>query len=94
MTFNRKITLISSEQKNGSQGKADRAVKTVYAKVSEPGVTAKYAAETAGLNLGGYCSGYERSGKPNKAYLEEAVAQAKLAGITSKQPERPTATCI
>ena len=35
MTFNRKITLISSEQKNGSQGKADRAVKTVYAKVSE-----------------------------------------------------------
>lgn len=48
MTFNRKITLISSEQKNGSQGKADRAVKTVYAKVSEPGVTAKYAAETAG----------------------------------------------
>ena len=45
MTFNRKITLISSEQKNGSQGKADRAVKTVYAKVSEPGVTAKYAAE-------------------------------------------------
>lgn len=48
MTFNKKITLISSEQKNGSQGKADRAVKTVYAKVSEPGVTAKYAAETAG----------------------------------------------
>ena len=44
MTFNRKITLISSEQKNGSQGKADRAVKTVYAKVSEPGVTANYAA--------------------------------------------------
>ena len=44
MTFNRKITLISSEQKNGSQGKTDR----VYAKVSEPGVTAKYAAETAG----------------------------------------------
>ena len=41
MTFDRKITLISSEQKNGSQGKADRAVKTVYAKVSEPGVTAK-----------------------------------------------------
>ena len=46
MTFNRKITLISSEQKNGSQGTG--AVKTVYAKVSEPGVTAKYAAETAG----------------------------------------------
>jgi hypothetical protein len=34
MTFNRKITLISSEQKNGSQGKTDRAVKAVYAKVS------------------------------------------------------------
>lgn len=45
MTFNRKITLISSEQKNGSQGKADRAVKTVYAKVSEPGVTAGYKSE-------------------------------------------------
>ena len=28
--------------------RSDRAVKTVYAKVSEPGVTAKYAAETAG----------------------------------------------
>ena len=39
------------------------------------------AAETAGLNLVGYCSGYERSGKPNKVYLEEAVAQAKLADI-------------
>ena len=38
-------------------------------------------AETAGLNLIGYCSGYERSGKPNKAYLAEAVAQAKLADI-------------
>ena len=41
----------------------------------------KDAAETAGLNLIGYCSGYERSGKPNKAYLEEAVAQAKLAEV-------------
>ncbi len=39
----------------------------------------KDAAETAGLNLIGCCSGYERSGKPNKAYLDEAVAQAKLA---------------
>ena len=48
MTFNKKITLISVEQKNGSQGKADKAVRTVYAKVSEPGVTSKYAAETAG----------------------------------------------
>ena len=41
----------------------------------------KDAAEMAGLNLLGYCSGYERSGKPNKAYLEEAVAQAKLAEV-------------
>ena len=41
----------------------------------------KDAAEAAGLNLIGYCSGYERSGKPNKAYLEEAVAQAKLAEV-------------
>ena len=37
--------------------------------------------ETAGLNLVGYCTGYERSGKLNKAYLNEAVAQAKLADI-------------
>ena len=41
----------------------------------------KDAAEAAGLNLIGYCSGYERSGKPNKAYLEEAVAQAKMAEV-------------
>lgn len=41
----------------------------------------KDAAEAAGLNLIGYCAGYERSGKPNKAYLEEAVAQAKLAEV-------------
>lgn len=41
----------------------------------------KDAAEAAGLNLIGYCSGYERSGKPNKAYLKEAVAQAKLAEV-------------
>ena len=41
----------------------------------------KDAAETAGLNLLGYCSGYERSGKPNKAYLDEAVTQARLADI-------------
>ena len=38
-------------------------------------------AEAAGLNLVGYCAGYERSGKPNKAYFDEAVAQAKLADI-------------
>ena len=38
-------------------------------------------AETAGLNLIGYCSGYERSGKPNKAYRDEAVTQAKLADV-------------
>ncbi len=41
----------------------------------------KDAAEAAGLNLIGCCAGYERSGKPNKAYLDEAVAQAKLADI-------------
>ena len=41
----------------------------------------KDMAEAAGLNLIGYCSGYERSGKPNKAYLEEAVAQAKMAEV-------------
>ena len=39
------------------------------------------AAEAAGLNLIGYCSGYERSGKPNKAYLDEAVSQAKMADV-------------
>ena len=39
------------------------------------------AAEAAGLNLVGYCSGYERSGKPNKAYLDEAVSQAKMADV-------------
>lgn len=38
-------------------------------------------AEAAGLNLIGYCSGYERSGKPNKAYRDEAVTQAKLADV-------------
>lgn len=41
----------------------------------------KDAAETAGLNLVGCCAGYERSGKPNKAYLDEAVAQAKQADV-------------
>ncbi len=39
------------------------------------------AAEAAGLNLVGYCSGYERSGKPNEAYLDEAVSQAKMADV-------------
>ena len=38
-------------------------------------------AEANGVNIVGCCAGYERSGKANKAYLEEAVAQAKLADI-------------
>ena len=37
----------------------------------------KEAMERAGLNMVGYCAGYERSGRPNKAYLDEAVSQAK-----------------
>ena len=39
----------------------------------------KGAMERAGLNMVGYCAGYERSGKANSAYLEEAVSQAKMA---------------
>ena len=39
----------------------------------------KDAMERAGLNMVGYCAGYERSGKANKAYLDEAVSQAKMA---------------
>ena len=39
----------------------------------------KDAMERAGLNIVGYCAGYERSGKANKAYLDEAVSQAKMA---------------
>ena len=39
----------------------------------------KDAMEKAGLNMVGYCAGYERSGKVNSAYLEEAVSQAKMA---------------
>ena len=38
-------------------------------------------AETAGLNIVGCCNGYERGGKPNKAYREEAVVQARLADL-------------
>lgn len=88
MTFDRKITLISSEQKNGSQGKADRAVKNVYAKVSEPGVTAKYAPkqQDTSQSLPCICGG-----------VNTAVSQSyrlTAGGITLKQPERPTATCI
>ena len=41
----------------------------------------KEAAEAAELNLAGCCAGYERSGKPNKAHLEEAVSQAKMADV-------------
>ena len=39
----------------------------------------KDAMEKAGLNMVGYCAGYERSGKANSAYLDEAVSQAKMA---------------
>ena len=41
----------------------------------------KDAMETAELELVGCCAGYERSGKLNKAYLDEAVSQAKLADV-------------
>ena len=41
----------------------------------------KNAMETAELELVGCCAGYERSGKRNKAYLDEAVSQAKLADV-------------
>ena len=41
----------------------------------------KDAMEAAELDMVGYCAGYERSGKPNKAYLEEAVSQAKMADV-------------
>ena len=41
----------------------------------------KDAMEAAELDMIGYCAGYERSGKPNKAYLDEAVSQAKMADV-------------
>ena len=41
----------------------------------------KDAMESAELDMVGYCAGYERSGKPNKAYLDEAVSQAKMADV-------------
>ena len=41
----------------------------------------KDAMEAAELEMVGYCAGYERSGKPNKAYLDEAVSQAKMADM-------------
>ena len=41
----------------------------------------KDAMETAELELVGCCAGYERSGKLNKTYLDEAVSQAKLADV-------------
>ena len=41
----------------------------------------KDAMEAAELEMVGYCAGYERSGKPNKAYLDEAVSQAKMADV-------------
>ena len=48
MTFSSKITLITVKQGKGSAGIEETAQKTVWAKVAEPGVTAKYAAESAG----------------------------------------------
>ncbi len=39
----------------------------------------KDAMEAAELDMVGYCAGYERSGKANSAYLDEAVSQAKMA---------------
>ena len=41
----------------------------------------KDAMEAAELDMVGYCAGYERSGKPNKAYLDEAVSQARMADV-------------
>ena len=41
----------------------------------------KDAMEAAELHLTGCCAGYERSGKGNKAYLDEAVSQAKRADV-------------
>ena len=41
----------------------------------------KDAMEAAELEMVGYCAGYERSGKQNQAYLEEAVSQAKMADV-------------
>ena len=41
----------------------------------------KEAMEAAELYLTGCCAGYERSGKGNKAYLDEAVSQAKRADV-------------
>ena len=41
----------------------------------------KDAMEAAELDMVGYCAGYERSGKTNKAYLDEAVSQAKMADV-------------
>ena len=41
----------------------------------------KEAMEAAELHLTGCCAGYERSGKGNKTYLDEAVSQAKRADV-------------
>ena len=41
----------------------------------------KDAMEAAELEMVGYCAGYERSGKQNQAYLDEAVSQAKMADV-------------
>ena len=41
----------------------------------------KDAMEAAELEMIGYCTGYERRGKQNKTYLDEAVSQAKMADV-------------
>ena len=51
-------------------------------------------AETAGLNIVGCCNGYERGGKPNKAYREEAVEQARLDEASESEGLDRTHICI
>ena len=48
MTFNRKITLITVKQCVGGAGREDVSLKDVWANVTEPGITSKFAAEAAG----------------------------------------------
>ena len=43
--------------------------------------TLKEAAEADDIRLAGFCTGYERSGSPNKAFEEEAAALARRADV-------------
>ena len=43
--------------------------------------TLKEAAEADAISLAGFCTGYERSGKPNPAFVEEAAALARKADV-------------